>query len=240
MTDDISRRNSDFDDLQNEIAGREVGRVQRFLSLEEAATRGKSQNKGIDAITLSALETLLQDPEYAKLYNEVSDLLSRAESATEAALAHAENDLSKANADLEETMENANRLPDGTAVFRDAQGRIVTEDGRVIEGEEAEGIVWKDNAPSYEDFLAKKRAAEAVRQRVEDLRRYQVEVLGHARDRLNDHDNPPTPEELADLQQDIIQRAPPEIRTEIDPEMSAEDSKPVSRDVSLDVESPPI
>src|SRR3546814_20712795 len=114
---------------------------------------------------------MMQDPEYAALYNEVSDLLSRAEAATEAALIDAEQDLSTANSELDQTLDKANRLPDGTAVFRSKDGTIYTENGKPVEGEEAAGVVWKDKAPSYADFLMKKRASETARERNEEFRR---------------------------------------------------------------------
>lgn len=235
------RMQTNFDDLQNELAGREVGRARRFLSGDEAGPGGGRKDKGgMDAAALTALDILMQDPEYAALYNEVSDLLSRAEAAIEAALARAENDLSEANAELDDTLDSANRLPDGTAVFRDQNGNIRTEDGRLVEGEEAEGIVWKDNAPSYEGFVARKRAADAARERVEDLQRYQVDVLGRARDRMNDHDNPPAPDELRELQRDIVERAPEAVRDEIDPGVSLENTQAASHENTFDAGSPPI
>ena len=42
--------------------------------------------------------------------------------------------------------------------------------------------------------------------------RYQVVVLGHARDRLHDEDNPPSREELEQIQQEIEKKAPPSVR----------------------------
>lgn len=242
-TDKATRQaQTNFDDLQNELAGREVGRVRRFLPGEDIGPDGVKKDKGLEVelLALSALEKMMQDPEYAALYERVSDLLSRAEEATQAALDEAETELNGANEAMDETMAGANRLPDGTAVFKDKDGTIRTEDGRIVEGEEAEGIVWKDKAPSYEEYLARKQAVEETRRRIEELRRYQVEVLGRARDRMNDHDNPPTPEELRKMQRDIIERADPEVRSEVEPEIPADDSKAVSRDVSLDVKSPPI
>ncbi|MCG8605448.1 hypothetical protein MJD09_10675 [bacterium] len=173
--------------------------------------------RAVQDVHLSALETLLaNDPEYAALYEHVSNLLNDAEAATEAALAQAETDLGDAEAALEETMENANRLPDGTAVFRDKDGNIRTEDGRIIEGEEAESIVWKDDAPSYEDYLQRKQEIEDLRQRIEELRRYLIDVIGDARDRINDPDNPPTKEELERIEREIREKAPEAVRAATD------------------------
>ncbi|MEO1020048.1 MAG: hypothetical protein AAFY56_20510 [Pseudomonadota bacterium] len=132
---------------------------------------------------------MMQDPEYAALHNDVSDLLRRAEKVAESALIRTEEALA-------ELLENAVRLPDGRAVFIDRNGNVRTEDGKIIDPVIAESLVFPENAPSYESYRAH-------RERVEGIRRYQVETLGHARERLEDQDNPPSKNELKDLQRDI-------------------------------------
>ena len=66
------KRKTDFDDLQNEMAGREVGRIPRFLPEEtrELAKGGNKKKK--DGDRLERLFLLLHnDPGYAVLYHKV-------------------------------------------------------------------------------------------------------------------------------------------------------------------------
>jgi hypothetical protein len=43
-----------------------------------------------------------------------------------------------------------------------------------------------------------------------------VDVLGNARDRLTDEKNPPSTDELQQIQKDITEKAPPVIKPELD------------------------
>lgn len=217
------QRQTDFDDLQNEIAGRETGRIRRFLPGDHRAEQ-LARNSRDQALTALQL-MLMNNPEYAALYHEVDDLLSRAETATERALLKSERDLIQAEDSLRDTLENANKLPDGTAVFKDAKGNVWTEDGRLLEPGEAESIVWKDGAPTYEDYRKQKQATEEIREQIEALRRYQIDVIGDARDRMNDQDNPPTKKELEKIQKDIEDKTPQSVREEMKPTVPVIDDR---------------
>lgn len=226
------QRQTDFDDLQNEIAGRETGRIRRFLPGDHRAEQ-LARNSRDQALTALQL-MLMNDPEYAALYHEVDDLLALAETATQRALDQSERDLLQAEDNLSDTLENANKLPDGTAVFKDAKGNVWTEDGRLLEPGEAESIVWKDGAPTCEDYRKQKQSTEEIREQIEALRRYQIDVIGDARDRMNDQDNPVSKEELKDIQKDIYERADVVVQKELQPDMTkssadADTIKPVQK-----------
>ena len=137
-----SRRERDFDDQQNEISGRDVGRQQKFLGKDNPNGSAAQRRKNQQAASMTALQVMLaNDSEYAALYNGLNDLLGHAETATELALQQAEQDLSEAQDALSDTMDAANRLPDGTVIFRDADGNVRDENGQLIEGEELDGVV---------------------------------------------------------------------------------------------------
>jgi len=131
----------------------------------------------------------MQDPEYAALYKDVTDLLSRAEVATDKALMRAETA-------LEDILDKAARLPGGGKVFMDKDGQVRSENGAIVDIAIAEGIVWPEDAPSYEDYAG-------TRQRIDKIREYQVGVLGHARERLSDEKNPALKDGLESIQDDI-------------------------------------
>lgn len=194
----------DFDDINNELAGRETGRMARFFNKiggsENETARRRQRADTLDL--LSKLDQWLQDPEYAALYNGVLDLIARAEAVTETAIAMAKTDLAEMEA-------NAGRLLDGTAVFMDQNGDVFTADGQTVDPDIAAGVQWPDGAPSYEDYLRR-------RTDLEELLRYQTDTLGGTRDRLNDPENPPTPDELRDWERRIESEAPDAIKTKIE------------------------
>lgn len=65
-------------------------------------------------------------------------------------------------------------------------------------------------APTYQEYLDQ-------REKIDELRRYQVEVLGDARDRLSDEDNPLNKDELEAIQRDVSERAPDTIQINPEP-----------------------
>ena len=109
---------------------------------------------------------------------------------------------------MDETLDQSARLPDGRHVFKAEDGTIYDQDGNVVDGPEADGIVWPDNAPSYEDYLARKTAVADARANVDAWKDYLINVIGAARDRLADEDNPLSPDDLRDLQDTVRDQVP--------------------------------
>jgi len=213
------QRSQSFDDLQNEIAGRETGRNARFLHRDREAVAFRKKRSSEDVIELTVLQQRLNDdPIYAEKYHDVLDLLDRVQSATEVAISKAEIELDTAQTDLNEMMDSANRLPDGTLVFQDEAGDVRTADGRVLSEEEREGIVWREGTPSYEDYIKQRQTVDDLIIQLDSLRTYQVDVLGAARDKVTDPDNPPSMDDLDQIEDDIRGKAPEVIRKQIEPE----------------------
>ena len=182
------RRREDHDDLQHEYAGRAVGRLKRFFVQNAAGGGDEAAEDRKDFIrTLAWL--LANDPAYALAYEQTFRLLERAERATARAIQKAENA-------YERLMAKAVRLPDGRTIFMDKNGEVRDERGTVIEPEIAAGILWPEDAPTYQDYRS-------ARQRIDDLRTYQVDVLGHARERLSDEKNPALMDEMEEINRDI-------------------------------------
>lgn len=166
-----ARRRRDTDDFNNEIVGREVGRIKRFLPDSADPAEAKKRD-GRDHQRLSTLMTLIQnDPEYAALYEDTLDKLRDAEEATDAAMAKALEDI--------------------------------------------------ENAKTPE-------AREKAQDRYDALMRYRVDVLGHARDRVMDEDNPPTEEELEKIKRDIEEQMPKAVASELDTSATPVTSAPRS------------
>lgn len=199
-----THRQQDFDDLQNEIAGRETGRSSRFIGKGNAEVKESERKRNSERVQQTALEIMLQnDSTYATLYSDIMELIRQAEIQAEELLGELEAGLASAQDTMKETLDNSNKLPDGTAVFKDTDGNIWTENGRKVGPEEAAGIEWKDGDVSYEDYLKQKQAIEDFKRRIDEVHHYQVDVLGRARDRMTDPDNPPSMDDLNGIKGNI-------------------------------------
>lgn len=196
------RRQRDFDDLQNELADRDVGRISRFFNEGEREAVKAARGKGDTTELLTNLQLLLQDPEYAALYERVGEKLREAEIAVERAIERAEARLAQEQAALDDMEQQAGKLPDGTPVFKDAQGRVWTADGREVGKTEADSVVWPGDAPSYEDYIAQREKAEAAQERRNELEGYQGRLGGY-RDRYEDQNNPPSKDDLKGMEKDV-------------------------------------
>ena len=157
----------------------------------------------------------MQDPAYASLYHETEDLLAKAEAATERALTKALERQRQADEALQDLRDHAARPADGRRVYRAEDGRFRTEDGSAVSESDASGAHWHPGMPSYKDFLERRDAAKGAADDVGGLRRYQVDVLGSARDKLNDPDHPPDMDGLNDLNKSIRDGMPAYVQQEM-------------------------
>lgn len=212
-------RAEDADRFNRAQAGLETGDGNRHNNKERDKAL-LAARRGTDLSQLTALEQALADPVYAQVYVGLANTLSAYEGATASAIKQAQSDI----ADMEA---GAARLPDGTIVFKDANGDAYTADGEKVDPDVAAGVQWPEGAASREDYLKR-------RKELEGLRRYEVEVLGRARDRMTDPDNPPSKEELEDLQRDVEEKAPEAVRPSVEVEAPEVDhAKAASHEIEV-------
>lgn len=232
--DDVRLR--DFKDQQAELSGVETGRMARFTDEDTRGSRtGKTSKRERAAERLSRLQQLLAtNPGYAKLYNDTMDALGKAERAVEQALERAKTALRKAKAALEDTMDRAAQLPNGTKVFRDDEGQVWTEHGQRVDDEEAQSIVWRAGAPGRQELLENRDSAGGRVTDVEALQRIQVD-LGDARNRLQDDDKPPLESDLRQTRKTIDQAMTLSNNFE---QTAFDDQKPSSTTPSANLEIP--
>lgn len=210
------KRQRDFDDLQNELAGNETGRIARFLSVEdERSVEGKRRKREKQDAADRRLMELMKDPEYAALYLELGDKLREAETGADQAISIMQAQLREVQREIEGMEARAAKGPDGEPVFRTADGRVVDANGEELPPETAAGIIWPDNAPSAEEYFAAQAKRDAIRSKLEDWFVYRNDVLGGLRDRYDDDDNPMSKEDLKDALDGIENHAPDVNRIEI-------------------------
>ena len=211
--DDTSsnRRQRDHDDLQNEIAGRETGRARRFLPEDARSVEGARKRR--ERLTAEAqLVLMLQDPVYRERYEATAAALSSLMQTTATVLARLEEQRVLAQAQVDDIRDKAARLPDGTRVYRDANGVVRREDGSAVDESLAATIIWTGNEPSFEAFRAARDRLDKIQADLDAVIDYQNDVLGPARDRITDEDDPPSLDELDRILDDLDGKMPDVVR----------------------------
>ena len=188
-TVDERKKRLDREDYGHELAGVETGRMQRFGVGAARAIAAKEKERHERAFR-DALERLLRDPEYRRLYETLGERLGAAEIEADTAIALIQEQLRQADEKIAVMESNAARDPDGRLVFRSADGRVVYADGSGVQDQIAEGIIWPENAPSAEDYFAAKKHQADLEASLEDWFVYRNDVLGGIRDRSDDPDDP--------------------------------------------------
>ena len=196
------RKAQDFDDYNLELSDAEVGRTPRFLGGLNRSRIKEEQKKKDQANLQTMLDLMLMDAEYRQLYNGALDRLRELEDLTEQALVDAQQQLSEADTVLDNILDRAAKM-DGTLVFMDANGLVWTQFDQRVKTSDAEAIEWIGNEPSREEFVGARDYSQQIQQHIHSLRKYQTDVLGSARDKLADSDNPLSKEELRDLIDDF-------------------------------------
>lgn len=203
-TDRDTKRQLDFDDLQKELAGGQHGRAHRFLTNPEDIRSPEGRRKKLERERLRrTLAELMRDPEYAKLYAELGTRLREAETQADTAIAALTARLTQTARRIQEMEDRAARAPDGSLVFRYADGRVAYADGALVADHIADGIIWPKDAPSAEDYFALLLQQHALQDQLSDWTVYRHDVLGDIRDRYDTDDPPMSKRDVQDALEDI-------------------------------------
>lgn len=206
-TSDDRRKRLERQDHGHELAGLETGRRTRF-GIGQSREEQIKEERRKDRAYRDALDRLLAtDPEYRKLYKDLGNRLSQAETEADQAIAAVEAALAEQQRLNQDMCDRAPKI-DGKAVFRYADGRVVDEDGNEIDAVIAAGIVWPDDAVSAERFFAAMEQEHSLRSSLGAWYAYRNETLGGIRDRYDDRDTPMSKDELRDAIKDIQSTAP--------------------------------
>lgn len=164
------KRQRDFDDLNHEISGQETGRNSRFLNGQNKKSGIYSKNTSEQfAETLEWL--LLNNPQYRLAHENLMDALRDAQHKTQDVLERVLAELSQERILMDEYLSSAAKLPDGTIVFKDKEGKVRNENGEIVPDELAASIRWRGDEPSYEVYAASKN-------RIEELEAAEAELCG--------------------------------------------------------------
>ncbi len=230
LTQRFAKHARDFDDLQHEIAGRDVGRMGRFLpgGAQSAASSGKSNDKRAEALTrLQAV--LMNNPAYAQAFQETERALNDAQSQLDTLLERVQREIEANDLVLADIRERAARLEDGSRVYKDQDGRIRSENGDQINDALAAGILWRGDEPSFEDMKDARERGERLKDIERDIQIGQGRI-GEMQADMKDEDDPPTRDELelfqdeadkilGDLESDLNALLEPRISDESKPSL---------------------
>ncbi|UWQ73601.1 hypothetical protein [Leisingera sp. M658] len=179
-----------MDDFNNEMAGRDVGRMGRFLPSGERDPKKVAKQREERAAMLTNLQILMQnDPEYAALYRETEEKLRDAQSRLDTALDKVQQLKAGTEEAMLDIMNRAARLPDGRAVFQDQDGNVRYEDGTAVDTDLAESIVWRGDEPKLAEL-------EAAANRMTDLLELENSIhagqaeIGDMQERMADQRDP--------------------------------------------------
>ncbi|MGJ8690800.1 MAG: hypothetical protein ACSHXZ_14920 [Gammaproteobacteria bacterium] len=190
------KRQLDFDDLQRELSGVDVGRIARFLSPEvrDAIHEAKTGQSRF-GMKLSALVSLLMDdPEYARMYDAAVDENRAARNKHNAFEDRLEQSTLRAREDVDHSTEQAVTLPDGRKAHLDKDGVAWAVDNERIDSAVAEGIDWTGHE-TRESHLAKVKRLSALEELEQQSNGLGMR-LGEIADALHDEDTPPSKDEL--------------------------------------------
>lgn len=190
------RLKENLDDYNNELAGNDVGRIQRFgfEHLRKETVQEEKRKK-------SALDQMMLSEAYRAAWIGAMDAVNKADDAVYRALLNASHDLSIAEKTHEDLLDNAATTADGTKVFRDKNGNAYTENGERLSAEIMANIMWADNAPTWEEYSDSREKLTSAQDRYSDVNA-KSDRLVEIREELNDEDNPASIDLVTGLEQE--------------------------------------
>lgn len=166
----LATRQQDRDDLNNEMAGRDTGRMRRFISADENGQIARQkQEKDRFLEFADRMLTLEQQRRYEKLQRD----FERYDRATQQALAEVDRDIAQAQLNLEQIQNNATRLDNGRRVYRDENdGQFYDEnDQRVNDDEQIEA------SRNHRDSDSTRSKFKDQREQLENLQKEKSDII---------------------------------------------------------------
>jgi hypothetical protein len=221
------------DDLQNEIAGREVGKQERHGVGENLDTVAAQKKEDEKRFMMAAIEDLMNDPEYAALYKETKSFVQNLMIITEEEIERANKDLEKLYDQRQELRDNANRLDDGTLIFKNQIGEVITEHDKTITDQTTlDGIVWNGTETSHEAFIENRDAIGKTLNEVDELQHYQVEKVGAALSKFDDENYRPQSEQFQKIKDGLLEEAPASIKARVEVSETSDHVKTFSHEIA--------
>lgn len=201
MSDDhLESQKQEFADHQAEVAGIPNGKAERFLDGENSPrNRQTNERRARDKAFQTQLDLLMMNPNFAKAYERVGEAIDSAQDKLNAAMEKLASRIEHLQDVITDMEERTAKLPDGSPVFQDANGDLMTADGRRLSAAEEAVLLNPENLLSYEQYKGTSDALSGARAKQDRLSDIQPKI-DDARDR---RDNAETPEALEAIEKDI-------------------------------------
>lgn len=187
------RAQMDFDDHQNEAAGRDVGRIKRFLTGEQHDPQAIQKRRTERETTFFLAMT--ESTKLARLTEEWGEKLREARQFLDDAREKLAAIRAGIEAQEEVILAHAARLPDGTLVFQGKDGRAYTRDGKLSDDPDAQSIIWQGHHATLEDIQnndARRQKANALENKLDSADAQH----GDMAERQSDPDNQMSAEDI--------------------------------------------
>ncbi|MEP2943002.1 MAG: hypothetical protein ABJN40_01625 [Sneathiella sp.] len=188
------RKAQDLEDLNHERSGVESGRMQRFLVGGNGSIAQQAKKDREDAQLRTMLDVLMQDQEYAALWNEVDQDTLKAQSKVDALQERIDTAIEQAKEGLQQTLNDAVTLPDGRKAFMGEDGVVRAADGQKVDPAIVSGIDWTGR-PTYDDYRKQRDTLDKLND-LDRQNRANSAKLGDIRNRLHDDENPSSKDDL--------------------------------------------
>jgi len=190
------REQENFDNLQHTLSGVETGQQTRHGLSKDTGSSVSGKRKSLTDQVFETLEwLLLNNPQYKLAHETFMNSIHEAQQITQTALERVISELTKERVVLDELLESAAKLPDGTKVFKDKNSDVRNQDGEIIPAELAATIQWTGNEPSYEEYQAQTQRIEALEAAENELRGIETD-LGEIHERGNTNSAPLSEDDL--------------------------------------------
>ncbi|MEM6890151.1 MAG: hypothetical protein AAF636_18750 [Pseudomonadota bacterium] len=164
----FARKAQDFTDLQNELAGRGVGRISRFIGESSETRKDRGKRRADSNAELTALQIMMNDEQYARLYRKTETKLHDAQNRLETQLEIIQDERERLETHLESDLTAEQR--------RKAEARLealrkLEEDirlGQAEIGDMQERIEDEENPPSEDELESIQRRADEIASGIED------------------------------------------------------------------------
>lgn len=196
---DEQRRTQNLDDFNNEMAGRDTGRIKRFGfdQARQDATEDKKRKQ-------SAFEQLMMNPVYREAWTNAMNAVNQAEEAVYHALIQAGDTLHEARRQYQELLDKAALTADGQRVFKDKHGDVYTEDGEKLSADEAAQIDWRGDDPSREDQFHRQDALTNAQEEFDRINGHSNRIVEIREELTAGKSNPLSLDEIQAMEQEAL------------------------------------
>ena len=198
MNEKDLRKQRDFDDYNRELAGSSSGRIERFLANGSPKDRIESKREN-DRRLQTQLDLLMMNPAFAAAYEAANIAIDDTQKMLNQAMSTTAQNIERLTDLIEDMEERTAKLEDGTAIYRDSNGRLRKADGRHLREAEAASLLNPDSILSYESYKDAQDALQSARARQHRYGEIQTDI-DTVRDKVKDAK---TPEALEVIKKDM-------------------------------------